>query len=281
MRSLKKVILITGCSSGIGHDAAIALSKRGHQVIASCRKEEDCEAFKAFNIDAVRIDVDSTESIRTGFAEVLEKTKGRLDVLINNAGFGQVGALEDLPRAVLSSQFETNVFGLIEMTQQVIPIMRKQKSGRIINVSSVLGFISMPFRGAYAASKYAVEGVCDTLRLELKASGIEVICIEPGPIVSRFRQNSIAATQNIDKEKSVFKLQYQRELRDYEQRKNNTLFTKSTQALIPSFIHAIEAKRPKARYRITFPAHFFSLMKRFLSTKALDGLILFFLKKNK
>lgn len=271
---MKKTILITGCSSGIGHDAAIALSKRGHQVVASCRKESDCQVLEALGLETVLLDVNHTASIQAGFVKVLEKTSGRLDVLINNAGYGQMGALEDIPREVLREQFETNVFGLLEMSQQVIPIMRQQKNGRIINISSVLGIISMPFRGAYNASKYAVEGLTDTLRLELKQSGIDVICIQPGPIVSRFRDNSIdRSLQEIDKERSFFKLNYQRMLGEFRQNKNQSLFTKSTDAVITKLIHAIESKHPKVKYPVTFPAHLFSLLKRCLSSKMLDWFI--------
>lgn len=271
---MRKTILITGCSSGIGHDAALAISKRGHFVVASCRKESDCQALEALGVEAVLLDVNHTDSIQAGFLKVLEKTSGRLDVLINNAGYGQMGALEDIPRAVLREQFETNVFGLLEMSQQAIPIMRQQKSGRIINISSVLGIISMPFRGAYNASKYAVEGLTDTMRLELKQSGIEVICIEPGPIVSRFRDNSIDhSLQKIDKKESVFEENYQRMLGEFRQNKNKSLFTKSTDAVIAKLIHAIESEHPKVKYPVTFPAHLFTLLKRCLSNKALDWVI--------
>ncbi|HHF7379506.1 TPA: SDR family NAD(P)-dependent oxidoreductase, partial [Legionella feeleii] len=199
----QKTILITGCSTGIGHDAALALAKRGHRVIASCRKEDDVQKLTALGLEAVRMDMDDTTSIEAAFAEVLAKTGGRLDVLINNAGYGQAGALEDIPRAALRSQFETNVFGLLDLTRLAIPLMRKQGQGRIINISSILGVISLPFRGAYNASKYAVEGLSDTLRLELQSSGIRVITVEPGPIESRFRDSSIDnSLQKIDKEHS-------------------------------------------------------------------------------
>jgi len=188
---MQKTILITGCSSGIGFDAAVSLKNRGHRVIASCRRIADVERLQQLGVETIQLDVNDEDSITKGFQLVLEKTRGHLDVLINNAGYGQAGALEDVPRSALIAQFNTNVFGLMELTRQAIPVMRTQGYGRIINISSVLGFISMPFRGAYNASKYAVEGLCDTLRLELKPAGIHVITIEPGPIDSRFRDHVV------------------------------------------------------------------------------------------
>jgi NAD(P)-dependent dehydrogenase (short-subunit alcohol dehydrogenase family) len=276
----QKTILITGCSTGIGHDAALTLSKRGHRVIASCRKEDDLAKLIALGLDAVLMDVNDEESIAKAFAEVLHKTAGQLDVLINNAGYGQAGALEDISRAVLRQQFETNVFGLMDLSRLVIPVMRKQGQGRIINISSVLGFISMPFRGAYNASKYAVEGLSDTLRLELKSSGIDVVCIEPGPINSRFRDNAIDySLQKIDKENSHFQQQYKQMLNGYREQKEGSLFTKGTEAVISKLIHAIEAKNPKAKYRVTFPSHLFAVLKRILSVKMLDRFISYLSKK--
>lgn len=201
-----QIVLITGCSSGIGYDTALALLQRGHRVFATCRKEEDVKRLKSLGLDAVQMNMDDTHSITLAFYEIIKKTSGRLDVLINNAGYGQAGALEDVPREALRSQFETNVFGLMDLTRLAIPIMRNQGHGRIINISSILGLISMPFRGAYNASKYAVEGLSDTLRLELKPSGINVITIEPGPIESRFRDNVIEnSLKKLTVSKVIFK----------------------------------------------------------------------------
>lgn len=276
----QKTVFITGCSTGIGHEAALALSRRGYQVIASCRKVEDLAKLHSLNLEAVLMDMADEESIAKGFAEVLIKTSGRLDVLINNAGYGQAGALEDIPRTILRQQFATNVFGLMDLSRLAIPVMRNQGKGRIINISSVLGFISMPFRGAYNASKYAVEGLSDTLRLELKSSGIEVICIEPGPIRSQFRTNAIDnSLQNINKENSHFHKQYQQMLNGYSEHKEKSLFTQNPDAVINKIIQAIEAKHPKAKYRVTFPSHLFAVLKRILSVKMLDRFIAFLSKK--
>jgi NAD(P)-dependent dehydrogenase (short-subunit alcohol dehydrogenase family) len=275
-----KIILITGCSSGIGHEAVFYLPSLGHRVIASCRKQEDVDKLIAAGCEAVLMDVNDSQSISTGLAEVLTKTNGRIDVLINNAGYGQGGALEDVSRDVLRRQFETNVFGLMELTRLVIPIMRRQGQGRIINMSSVLGIISMPFRGAYNASKYAVEGLSDTLRLELKSSGIQVICIEPGPIESRFRENVVEySLKQIDLEHSYFKSQYQHMLGNYRHQKSNSVFTKKPDLIMKKLRHAIESRKPKAKYPATFPTHFFIFLKRILSVAMLDRVLSLISKK--
>ncbi len=277
---MQKVILITGCSSGIGYDAIFALKKRGHRVIASCRKADDLQKLKDQEIEAVLLDVSDSQSIKTTFEQVLSMTEGRIDILINNAGYGQAGALEDVSRDVMRKQFETNVFGLLELTNLAIPIMRQQGQGRIINLSSILGVISMPFRGAYNASKYAVEGLCDTLRLELSSSNIKVITIEPGPIESKFRDNVVdGSLKEIDINKSYFNKQYQKMLTEYKQKKSDSVFTKKTDAVINCFIHAIESAKPKAKYPVTTPAHLLIFLKRILSTRMLDRFLLAASKK--
>ena len=276
----RKIILITGCSTGIGHDAALALAHRGHHVVAACRKAADVEHLITLGFDAVQMDVADPQSIAKAFADVLSKTGGCLDVLINNAGYGQAGALEDIPHDVLCAQFSTNVFGLMELTRLAIPIMRLQKKGRIINISSLLGLVSMPFRGAYNASKYAVEGLSDTLRLELKPSGIDVITIEPGPIASQFRDTVVDySLKKIDIEHSHFNQQYKKMLGSYRQQKANSMFTQGTQAVIKKLIHAIEATTPKAKYPVTYPAYFFALLKRLLTIKMLDRVLAYISKK--
>jgi NAD(P)-dependent dehydrogenase (short-subunit alcohol dehydrogenase family) len=272
--------LITGCSTGIGFEAALALSKRGHRVIASCRKEDDVHRLKRLGLETVTLDVNDSQSIHHAFNQVLMMTEGRLDVLINNAGYGQAGALEDITRDVIRKQFETNVFGLLELSNLVIPVMRKQGQGRIINMSSVLGIISMPFRGAYNASKYAVEGLSDTLRLELDSSGIKVITVEPGPIESKFRDTVVDATlKDIDITKSYFHNAYQTMLTAYKQQKSDSIFTKQPDAVIQCFIHAIESKRPQIKYPVTFPTHLFAILKRMLSARMLDKLLQLVSKK--
>ncbi|HAT1881985.1 TPA: SDR family NAD(P)-dependent oxidoreductase [Legionella pneumophila] len=275
-----KVILITGCSSGIGFDAVFALKKRGHRVIASCRKTEDVQKLLNKGVEALLLDVSNPISIQSAFAQLLIMTSGHLDVLINNAGYGQVGALEDISRDILRQQFETNVFGLQDLTNLVIPVMREQGQGRIINISSILGVVSMPFRGAYNASKYALEGLSDTLRLELSGSGINVITIEPGPINSRFRDNAVDfSLQQIPMEKSYFKNQYKTMLSNFKQKKADSLFTRNTDAVIKKLVHAVESRKPKPKYPVTFPAYFLIGLKRILTTRLLDKFILFLSRK--
>lgn len=275
-----KVILITGCSSGIGFDAVFALKKRGHRVIASCRKTEDVQKLLNKGVEALLLDVSNPISIQSAFVQLLIMTSGHLDVLINNAGYGQVGALEDISRDILRQQFETNVFGLQDLTNLVIPVMREQGQGRIINISSILGVVSMPFRGAYNASKYALEGLSDTLRLELSGSGIKIITIEPGPINSRFRDNAVDfSLQQIPMEKSYFKNQYKTMLSNFKQKKADSLFTRNTDAVIKKLVHAVESRKPKPKYPVTFPAYFLIGLKRILTTRLLDKFILFLSRK--
>ncbi|MCL5272617.1 MAG: SDR family NAD(P)-dependent oxidoreductase [Gammaproteobacteria bacterium] len=276
----EKIIFITGCSSGIGYDAVFALKNRGHRVIASCRKEEDVEKLIKAGAEALLLDVNDSLSIQNAFSSLMEMTSGRLDVLINNAGYGQAGALEDITRQVIRQQFETNVFGLLELSNLAVPVMRKQGSGRIINISSILGIISMPFRGAYNASKYAVEGISDTLRLELHSSGINVVSIEPGPIDSRFRDNVVdGSLKQVDINNSYFKKQYKSMLTTYKQNKANSIFTKKPKSVIDKLIHAIEARNPKPKYPVTVPAHLFIFLKRVFSTRLLDKILLLVSKK--
>uniref|UniRef100_A0A4W5LCQ8 Uncharacterized protein n=1 Tax=Hucho hucho TaxID=62062 RepID=A0A4W5LCQ8_9TELE len=184
-------ILITGCSSGIGLVVAQGLAAKGWRVFATARQAADVVRLQAQGLEALQLDVDDSDSIVQAVAEVLLRTGGTLDALFNNAGYGQPGAAEDVPRAAMRAQFETNVFGAWELMNAVIPVMRRQGHGRILFNSSVLGFAAMKYRGAYNASKYAMEGLCDTLRLELAGSGIAVSLIEPGPIESRFRANAL------------------------------------------------------------------------------------------
>ena len=270
----KKIILITGCSSGIGFDAAKTLAQRGHQVIATCRKIEDMEKLTQLGLDGILLDLNDNASIASAFKTVTTMTDGKLDVLINNAGYGQIGALEDLTAELVLAQFQTNVFGLMELTRRVIPIMREQGHGRIINVSSVLGVISLPLKGAYNASKYAVEGLSDTLRLELKPAGIDVITIEPGPIDSAWSQTLMGSFNHIDIEKSVFKEQYKAMIAHSTQKKSDSPFTKKASAVTKKMIHAIESSKPKAKYPVTFVAYLLIFLRRILPTWLLDKFLL-------
>jgi short-subunit dehydrogenase len=194
--------------------------------------------------------------------------------LFNNGAYGQPGALEDLPTQALKAQFETNVFGWHELTKKIIPVMRKQGHGRIIQCSSVLGFVSMAYRGAYNASKYAIEGLTDTLRLELKSANIAVILLQPGPINTQFRANALTAfNSSIDVENSVHKVQYQQQIARLSSKTSNAKFTLESGEVTKALIHALESNRPKIRYRITVPTKLFSVLKRLLPTRWLDKLL--------
>jgi len=189
----EKTILITGCSSGIGLCVARGLSSRGYRVFATARRTADVEALNKEGLESLLLDLDDPHSITAAVEEILTRTNGRLDALFNNGAYGQPGAVEDLSRDVLRAQFETNLLGWHQLTNLVLPVMRSQGHGRIIHNSSVLGFVALRYRGAYNASKYALEGLADTLRLELAGTDIHVSLIEPGPITSRFRENAFAA----------------------------------------------------------------------------------------
>jgi len=204
-------ILVTGCSSGIGLCAAHGLQARGHRVIASARRAADVQRLRDAGLTSVQLDLADSASIARAVAQTLEHTGGELHALFNNAAYGQPGAVEDLSRAVLREQFETNLFGTLELTNRIIPVMRRQGHGRIIQNGSVLGLVALPYRGAYNASKFALEGLSDTLRLELTGSGIHVSLIEPGPITSRFRANAFTKYQeHIDVESSAHRDVYRR-----------------------------------------------------------------------
>ena len=268
-------ILITGCSSGIGYATAVGLQKRGHHVVASCRRADDVERLKADGLACVQLDLDDSDSIRQGLEDCLQITGGRLDALFNNGAFGLPGAVEDLSRDALRAQFETNLFGWQELTNRVLPIMRDQGSGRIIQNSSVLGLVALPYRGAYVASKFALEGLTDTLRLELRGSGIHVSLIEPGPIESRFRANAEQAFRRyIVRDGSAHEQQYQAMESRLQKKGHATAFTLPAAAVLDKVIHALESPLPRVRYYVTTPTYLFGYLKRLLSSRMVDRLML-------
>jgi len=267
-------VLITGCSSGIGYCVANGLMRRGYRVFASARKAADVARLQEEGLEALQLDLDRPESIGQAVDELLTRTDGRLYGLFNNGAYGQPGAVEDLSREVLRAQFETNLFGWHDLTRRIIPVMRRQGEGRIIQDSSVLGFIALPYRGAYNASKYALEGLTDTLRLELAGSGIHVSLIEPGPIESRFRANSHERfLRTIDMEKSVHRDAYRAMQARLTKKGPAVPFTLPPEAVLKKVLHALESPRPRARYYVTFPTYLFGTLKRLLSTRAMDRVL--------
>jgi NAD(P)-dependent dehydrogenase (short-subunit alcohol dehydrogenase family) len=274
-KSHPRRILITGCSSGIGWVCALGLAERGYLVVASARRAEDVVALKQAGLAAVQLDLADADSIASGLEAALALTDGRLDALFNNGAFGLPGAVEDLTREALRAQFETNLFGWHDLTRRVIPIMRAQGGGRIVQNSSVLGLVTLPYRGAYVASKFALEGLTDTLRLELAGSGIEVILIEPGPIASRFRENARAAfARYVDPTGSQHAAAYAQMAERLDRPGAVQPFTLPAAAVLKKLILALESPRPKARYAVTFPTHLLAALRRVLPDSALDWLLL-------
>jgi NAD(P)-dependent dehydrogenase (short-subunit alcohol dehydrogenase family) len=267
-------LLITSCSSGIGLCCVRGMAARGWRVFATARKADDVLSLQAQGLEALRLDLDDSASINAAVDEILRRTGGRLDALFNNGAYGLPGAVEDLSRDALRAQFETNLFGWLELTNRIIPVMRAQGHGRIVMNSSLLGFIALPYRGAYTASKFALEGLTDTLRMELAGSGIHVSLIEPGPIESRFRANAHAAFKRwIDAEHSVHKEQYTAQERRLTKQGPAVAFTLPPESVLKKLVHALESPRPRARYRVTVPSHLFAYLKRVLSSRALDLLM--------
>ncbi len=265
------VVVITGCSSGIGRVTAEYLRERLCRVYPTARTDEEVAELWAAGFEgAMRLDVRKPEEIAAVIREVLSK-EGRIDVWFNNAGYGQMGAVEDLPAEALREQFETNVIGLHECTRQILPVMRRQGHGKIIQHSSVLGLIALPMRGAYNASKYAVEGLTDTLRLELEGSGIHVSLLNTGPVTSRFRANAIKTLECIDIEGSRWRSLYRKALRG-EIRK--VPFNQPPEAVASTVHRIILSDRPAPRYYITKATWIFGIAKRVLSTRMLDRILL-------
>ncbi|ELR64746.1 Putative NAD(P)-dependent oxidoreductase EC-YbbO [Photobacterium marinum] len=271
---MKESILITGCSSGIGRYCAEQLHKAGYNVVASCRRHEDVEALRQQGLNCVQLDLDDTTSIHQGLQECLAITRGRLDVLFNNAAYGQPGALEDLPTDALRQQFETNLFGWHELTQAVIPIMLQQGSGKIVQNSSVLGLVAMKYRGAYNASKFALEGYTDTLRLELDDTPVHISLIEPGPIESHFRANAKSKfEQHIDLNASRHQTSYRKTLERLGKSSPSSKFTLPPEAVLKPLLNILDSQRPKPRYYVTQPTYIFGFLRRLLPTRKLDMLL--------
>lgn len=268
-------LLITGCSSGIGHAAAHAMAARGWRVFATARKEADVARLKEEGLEALALDLDSSASIEAAVAEVEKRTGGRLTALFNNGAYGQPGAVEDLSRETLRQQLETNLLGTHELTTRVLPMMRAQGHGRIVQNSSVLGFAALPYRGAYICSKFALEGLTDTLRQELSGSGIHVSLIQPGPITSRFRANAHRAFRaHIDTERSAHAETYRKVEARLASTEGKAAFTLGPEAVVAKLIHALEHPRPRPRYAVTLPTHLFAALKRVLSTRGMDRVLL-------
>lgn len=269
-----QTVLITGCSSGIGYHCAHRLKSLGYQIIATCRKPEDVARLQAEGFHCLQLDLDDENSIHQAWLQALELSNHQIGALFNNAAYGLPGAIEDLSRAALQAQFSTNVFGTQQLTNLAIKQMRQQGYGRIIYNSSVLGFAAMAYRGAYNASKYAIEGLADTLRIELKHDPIEISLIQPGPIISQFRANAYQAFQTwIDPTTSAHQANYQAMVNRLEKQGASAPFTLEPEAVHKVLVHALQARKPKARYRVTVPTKLFAILKRLLPSSALDWVL--------
>lgn len=273
---MNKSILITGCSSGIGYAAATMLKKRGYRVFAAVRKPADRERLKQEGFESILLDVNNSASIKQAIQQVLALTGGTLDAVFNNAGFLQAGAVEDVTRAMDEAQFATNVFGAMEVVRHVLPVMRKQGHGRIIQNSSILGIVAITLCGSYNASKFALEGYSNTLRQELRGTGIHVSIINPGPINSSLRENAHQQFEKtLEKEQTgIHKAVYEKMKQTYfnpEQPKQR--LQQGPEAVVKKLLHALESSRPKAHYYVGFPAHLFAILRRVLPDSMLDWVL--------
>jgi NAD(P)-dependent dehydrogenase (short-subunit alcohol dehydrogenase family) len=272
--SMRGVVLITGCSSGIGLATAEALKSRGWRVFATARKAEDVVRLSAEGFESLQLDICDPASMERALATLFTLTGGRLDALVNNAGIAIPGAVEDLSRDNLQRQFDTNLFGVIELTRRVLPVMRRQGRGRVVMISSILGKVAAPWRGAYNASKYALEGITDTLRLELRDSGVRVSLVNPGPVKSRFRDNSLKNFDaHVDASTSMHTGKYARLKAETGARKDDQPFTVGPEAVAAKVAHALESRRPKARYYVTLPAYLLAAARCLLPTVWLDAVL--------
>jgi short-subunit dehydrogenase len=277
---MQKTVLITGCSSGIGLACAQELQKRDYNVFATVRQAADVKKLTRLGLNSIQLDITDSNSIKDALKTITQQTNNRLDILINNCSYAQAGAIEDLTKKVIQAQFETNLFGPLELTTHVLKIMRQQNHGRIIQIGSLLGYVSMPYRGAYCASKFALEGLSDTLRQELHNTNIHVAIIEPGPIHSKIRANAKKRfLENLDLKNSIHHKTYQKMHDEFFSIDAKKSFYLQPEAVIKKIIQAITCKKPKARYYVGFPAHFFSLLKHILPTFLLDRIILEILKR--
>ncbi|HPE60577.1 MAG: SDR family NAD(P)-dependent oxidoreductase [Thiothrix sp.] len=269
-------ILVTGCSSGIGYCVAQGLKARGYNVFATARRPEDIERLEQEGFRVIPLELADPESVTDCVHELMLRTNNEVHAVFHNGAYGQAGALEDISREVLEKQFAVNVFGWHQLTNLLLPLMRHRGEGRIIYNSSVLGLVAMPMRGAYNASKFAIEGMADTLRQELRHSGISVSLIEPGPILSHFRRNSLRALrENVDIDTSVHRRKYEAAIRRLEKEGPAAPFTLPPEAVLKRVIHALESPRPKARYPVTFPTYLFGVLRRILPVRWLDEVLVY------
>ncbi|MGI9394794.1 MAG: SDR family NAD(P)-dependent oxidoreductase [Boseongicola sp.] len=275
MAAKVRSILITGAASGIGLDAAQTLANRGWRVFSACRKPEDAKKLAETGLNGLYLDYEDSDSIATTVDDVLSATGGKLDALFNNGAYAIPASIEDLSRDAMTAIFNANFLGWHDLTVQILPAMRSQGYGRIVNCSSVLGLVSTPYRGAYCATKFALEAWADALRMELVRSGIRVSLIEPGPIDTNFRNNAIKQFEKwIDWENSPSAIEYENGLLDrLYNGSTNSPFQLPASSVTKKLIHAVEHPRPKSRYYVTIPTYGANLLRRVLPTPLLDKVL--------
>ena len=271
---MQRTLLITGCSSGIGYDAAHGMAAHGWTVIASARKAEDVVRLRSEGLTAVRIDYEDPATIASGFEAAMELTGGRLNALFNNGAWAVPGALEDIPADALRANLEANLVGWHDLTRLVIKVMRQQGAGRIVNCSSVLGLVAAPWRGPYVASKFALEGYSDCLRMEMDGSGIDIVLIEPGPITTPFRQNAIAQFERwVDWEASARAPEYRDSLLEKLYKGSGGGRSWPASAVTDALARALDARRPKARYYVTRPTYMAAILRRTFPARLADRIL--------
>lgn len=276
MRDTSRTILITGCSSGIGYDAAHALAARGWRVFATCRKPADVARLSEEGLESFVLDYEDPETVAAAAARVLDATGGKLGALFNNGAYAIPAPFEDVPRAAMAAIFNANFIGWHDLTARLIPSMRANGAGRIVNCSSVLGLVAAPYRAAYVATKFAVEGWTDTMRLELAGTGVHASLIEPGPIATDFRDNAVREFERwIDWEASPRADDYRTHLLDRLYKGSGASpFRLPASAVTAKLIHAIESPRPRARYYVTTPTYAVAVMRRLLPVGLLDRVVM-------
>ena len=273
--AVPRVAVVTGCSSGIGLATSVLLKERGWRVFATARRQRDLEMLRDYGLVDIDLDLTDSASVSMAAKDILTRVNGAVGALVNNAGFGQPGAVEDLSRPALRAQFEVNVFGLQELTRAFIPAFLAQGAGRIVNISSVLGNVSLPFLGAYCASKFALEALSDSLRVELHGTGVAVSVIQPGPIVTAFREHAIDQLDaTVPEQESRFGAYFARELRRRRNKvKTPGFMNKPPDAVARKVAHALEYPRPWRRYCVAPSAYAGALVRRLLPYAAMDAIL--------
>lgn len=273
---MKKTVLITGASSGIGKATTEKLLDDGYTVYASARSTDKLKYLKARGAEILELDVTQDESMKSG-VDRIKSEGGRLDILINNAGYGSYGALEDVPMEEARHQFEINVFGLGRLTQLVLPQMREQSFGKIVNITSVGGKIYEPLGSWYHASKFAVEGLSDCLRLELQPFGIDVIIVEPGPIRTEWGSIAIEKLMRMSGHTAYAKAaQTGAKLLAIS---NDEKVASEPEVIANTISKALKAKQPKARYAAGTGAKFLVTFRKFASDALMDRFMQFMIKQ--